>query len=207
MPFVSESGVHLVKQAAHVVWLRALLCNRDDPAWVCSCVYTHGCFCVLCMSVSWCVCVYLSVWACECVWTPSCLQSRTPSVSVWRWKGRAELASINQARLQRQRGLQLPSTTQPPLLYVNRHTAMGLYGLVDCIIAQHRLVALFSSPFVQEYSSFFFYYKNSSNWCTFLLDVIVTHLYHFYIWWRSISGNAISLTWRPSSLGFLLDFQ
>lgn len=78
------------------------------------------------------------------MWTPGCLQWRRPSVSVQRWKGRAGLASINQTRLQRQRDLQLPSTAQPPLLCVTRHTRthtlltlyvrLGLWALMHCTI-------------------------------------------------------------------------
>lgn len=127
MPFVSGSGVHLVKQRAHVVWLRALLCNWDDP---CPCEYVNVSMRMAVSVLS--VCVWVCM--CVCVWTPGCLQWRRPSVSVWRWKGRAGLVSINQARLQRHRDLQLPSTTQPLLLNVtDTHTPLTPYGLVDIV--------------------------------------------------------------------------
>lgn len=127
MSFVSGSGVHLVKQQAHVVWFRALLCNWDHPVWIWSCVYAHGCYCVKRLCV--CVCMFV------CVRTPGCLQRRG---SVWRWKGRAGLASINQARLQSQRGLQLPSTTQPPLLYITRHTHTHTHHTINTVcFARH----------------------------------------------------------------------
>lgn len=55
-------------------------------------------------------------------------------MSVWRWKGRAGLVSINQARLQRQRDLQLPSTTQPLLFNVtDTHAPLTPHGLVDIV--------------------------------------------------------------------------
>lgn len=86
--FVSGSGVHLLKQKAHVVPRRALPTETILSGYV---------------SMRTAVSAWAWVTVHVCVWTPGCLQWRRPSVSAWRWKGREGRVSINQARLEAQR--------------------------------------------------------------------------------------------------------
>lgn len=67
-------------------------------------------------------------------------------MSVWRWKGRAGLDSINQARLQRQRGLRLPSTAQPPLFYVSSTHAQP-NNLANFLLVPNTIVLNISENF------------------------------------------------------------
>lgn len=68
------------------------------------------------------VCVHV----CVRVRTPGCLQRRRPSLLVCRWKARVEVwgeaVSINQARLQRRRDLQLPSNSRTFLCFMSPYT-------------------------------------------------------------------------------------
>lgn len=131
--FVFGSGLHLLKQKAHVVPRRALPTETILSGYV----STH---------------TAVSAWAWAtvhvCVWTPGCLQRRRPSVSAWRWKGREGWVSINQARLEAQR-LQSPFhcsassalchtthkythslSVSPSLSHTHTHTPLMLHGQI-----------------------------------------------------------------------------
>lgn len=147
------------------------------PGYVPVCLCTHLCVCMF-----ECVCVRVD----GCVRTPGCLQWRRPCVSVWRWKGRAGLDSINQARLQRQRGLRLPSTAQPPLFYVSSTHAQP-NNLANFLLVPNTIVLNISENFWTV--------LHNINWCTtwknFCNSVCESPCL------RIRSGNFKSTTWYP----------